>query len=159
MRMDIFKKKRGGEELENVTSDSSIEEKDVEKKEVEEKKELKIVEAPLFVKVDKYKEIVATLQEVKTLLSGLRNLFSVLEEIDQVKNDTINTLRITFQKIEREVVELDSNLLKPSDREIEKVRESIVPRLDKAKELEDSLKQLYDELNAMKSEIEKLRNF
>lgn len=117
------------------------------------------IPAPLFVKLEKYKEIITTLQEIKTLMTGLRNLFTILEEVDQVKNDTINTLRITIQRIEKNIAQLDANFLRTGGEDVEKIKESIKPRSIEVTELEDSLKQLYDELTTMKNEIEKIKGF
>lgn len=151
---DILPKERVPEEN-FKKSGQELESKELSKFE----KESFSTSVPLFVKVDKYKEIITTLQEIKTLLSGLGSLFSVLEEIEQVKSDAINTLRITLQRVEKNIMQLDANFLKTSDTEVEKIKESIRPKIVEATELEDSLKQLYEELNAMKSEIEKMRGF
>ncbi|MFH7918302.1 MAG: hypothetical protein QW631_03270, partial [Candidatus Aenigmatarchaeota archaeon] len=158
--------KRSEKELvNNFGAESQAEEKSKEK-EGYESKELKNIEkaassvpAPLFVKVEKYREIITIIQEIKTLLAGLRNLFSILEEIDQVKSDTLNTLRITLQRVEKNITQLDANFLRTGSEEIEKVKETIKPKAIEANELEDSLKQLYEELTTMKSEIEKMKSF
>lgn len=165
--MVIFRKRseKGQEEIFQVEKEQENKSTTMDLSEYENKdlknveKEVSYVPAPLFVKVEKYKEIITTIQEIKTLLTGLRNLFLLLDEIDQAKGDTINTLRITLQRIEKNIMQLDANFLKTGSDEIEKVKESIKPKTVEAEELENSLKQLYDELSAMKSEIEKMKNF
>ncbi|MEM5861014.1 MAG: hypothetical protein QXL09_01480 [Candidatus Aenigmatarchaeota archaeon] len=162
--MVIFRKRSEKELLNNFEMESQSEEKSKIEAERYESKELKNIEkvssfpAPLFVKVEKYREIITTIQEIKTLIAGLRNLFSIIEEIDQVKSDALNTLRITLQRVEKNIIQLDANFLRTGSEEIEKVKETIRPRAIEANELEDSLKQLYEELAAMKDEIEKMKS-
>ncbi|MEM7826608.1 MAG: hypothetical protein QXQ40_00075 [Candidatus Aenigmatarchaeota archaeon] len=111
------------------------------------------ISAPLFVKVDKYKEALLNLQEIKTLLNGLKNIFSILEEMEQVKNDAINTLRVTLQRVEKSVIELDSGLLRPADVKL-KIEIEETPE---TKAVEDSLMELYNQLNTIRAEIEKAK--
>ncbi|MEM7816300.1 MAG: hypothetical protein QXZ20_00105 [Candidatus Aenigmatarchaeota archaeon] len=137
--------------IENIQEYGTKESKNVEK-------EASSITIPLFVKVDKYKEIITTIQEIKTFLAGLRNLFLLLEEIEQTRNDTLNTLRITLQRIEKNIIQLDANFLKTGSEEIEKIKESIKPKTVEVNELEDSLRKLHEELSSMKSEIEKMKS-
>ncbi len=114
---------------------------------------------PLFVKVERYKDILNNINEIKTLLSGIQNILSILEEIEQLRLEGINTLRITMQRLERNITKLDLGFTKPSDISIEKVKEEIKPRMLEAEEMEDSLMQIYNQLNAMRAEIEKLKGY
>ncbi|MEM5835279.1 MAG: hypothetical protein QXM11_01775, partial [Candidatus Aenigmatarchaeota archaeon] len=140
--MVIFRKRSEKELLNNFEMESQSEEKSKIEAERYESKELKNIEkvssfpAPLFVKVEKYREIITTIQEIKTLIAGLRNLFSIIEEIDQVKSDALNTLRITLQRVEKNIIQLDANFLRTGSEEIEKVKETIRPRAIEANELE-----------------------
>jgi hypothetical protein len=116
-----------------------------------------IASTPLFVKVERYKDILNNINEIKTLLSGIQNILSVLEEIEQLRLEGINTLRITIQRLEKNVTKLDLGFTKPSDTSIEKVKAELKPKTLEAKEMEDSLMEIYNQLNAMRAEIEKLK--
>ena len=106
--------------------------------------------APLFVKVDKYKETLINLQEIRILINGIKNVFSLFTEIETVKNDALKLLRVTLQRIEKNVIELDSGLLRPHDVSIKVDKESEV------KHIEDSLSQLHEQISTLKTEIEKM---
>ena len=41
--------------------------------------------APLFVKVDKYREVLTGIQEMKIFLGGLRQIFTVMNEIEEMR--------------------------------------------------------------------------
>ena len=69
--------------------------------------------APLFVKIDKYKEVLTGIQEMKIFLSGLKQIFTVINEIEEMRTQSVNILRATMQRLEKSVVEIDSGLLRP----------------------------------------------
>lgn len=104
--------------------------------------------APLFVKVDKYGEILSQLQEIKMLISGIKAVFPLLVEVDAVERDAIDTLRTTLQKIEKNVVILDSEFLRPGQMKIE------VESPKDVSHIEDSLAQLQRQLSSLKNELQ-----
>lgn len=106
--------------------------------------------APLFVKVDRYNEIISKLQETKDLLRGVKTVFPVLLEIDQVKRDATESLRVTLQKIEKNMAELDSDLVRPGQARIEAPCE--VPS-----HIESSLSDLHSQLSSLRGQLEKAR--
>ncbi len=69
--------------------------------------------APLFVKVEKYREVLTALQEVKLFVSGVKHLFAIINEIDAVRADATNIMRATVDRLEKSVIEIDSELLRP----------------------------------------------
>ena len=106
--------------------------------------------APLFVKVDRYNEIISKLQETKDLLRGVKAAFPLLLEIDQVKKEATESLRINIQKIEKNIAELDSELMRPGQAKLECPRP--VPT-----HIEDSLSQLQSQLSSLRGQLEKAR--
>ena len=69
--------------------------------------------APLFVKVEKYKDIITTLHELKLFLSGTKQLFTLLGEIEGVRAEALNILKATIQRLERSLITMDSELARP----------------------------------------------
>ena len=109
--------------------------------------------APLFVKVDKYKESLVNLQEVKVLVDGIKNIFSILSEIEDVRKDALNTLRVTLQRIEKNIIELDTELLRPGNVKLD------VGTEPDTRHIEDSLSQLHKQLDSLKGEMEKIKGW
>ncbi|MBI4014479.1 MAG: hypothetical protein HY365_00840 [Candidatus Aenigmarchaeota archaeon] len=108
--------------------------------------------APLFVKVDKYYDILRSVQEMKTFLAGTRHLYNVLAEIENVRNDALKIMHATLQKIEKNVVEIDSEFLRPG--------EAAYPTEQKTAEVqhvESSLNELQEQLSSLKKELQALR--
>jgi len=105
--------------------------------------------APLFVKIEKYREVITNIQEIKILLKGLKNVFNLLYEIEQVRNDAVKLLSTTLQRIERSLIELDASLLRPGD---------FQPRATSDMgSIEQALSQLTQQLSALRSELEKTK--
>ena len=107
--------------------------------------------APLFVKVEKYRDLIKSVQEIKLFVASTKQVFTVLSEIESVRNDTLNVLRATLQRVERSVVEIDSELLRPYGASVAEIENSEVNHIESS--LTDLQKQLLDlkhELSEMK---------
>ncbi len=109
------------------------------------------VSAPLFVKVDKYNDILDKLDQTKALLSGIKGVFPLIAEADAVKKDAVETLRLTLQKVEKNIVILDSAMLRPGEFQLDQKSPA------EAKHVEDSLTQLQLHLGSLKSDLEKMK--
>ncbi len=107
--------------------------------------------APLFVKVDKYKDIITTIHELKLFLSGTKQLFTLLHEIDAVRSDAISILRATIQRLERSLVDMDAELLRP--RGVDMVQQE----RGEASHIESSLNDLHKQLLELKRELNHLK--
>ena len=107
--------------------------------------------APLFVKVDKYRDIIKTIQELKLFVSSTKQVFIVLQEADNLRADAINVLRATVQRLERSILEIDSELLRPHGVGISDTKSSEVGHLESSlEELQKQLMDLKRELQGMK---------
>ena len=114
---------------------------------------IKTVSAPLFVKVDKYREILSGVQEMKIFISGTRQLFNVLHELETVRADAINIMRATIQRLEKSIVEIDAGLLRPRGVGMS----DIVQGNAEAQHLEESLTDLQTQLAGLRKELQELK--
>ncbi|MFH0949151.1 MAG: hypothetical protein V1802_01560 [Candidatus Aenigmatarchaeota archaeon] len=108
--------------------------------------------APLFVKVEKYKEILITIQELKTFLVGMKQLFSVMHELESVRSDALNILRATLQRVEKNVVEIDSEFLRPKGLDLPITRDDMELR-----HIETSLSDLQHQLGTLRKELSEFK--
>ena len=104
--------------------------------------------APLFVKVDKYRDIITSIHEMKLYVSSTKQVFSVLQEIESLRADTLNVLRATMQRLERSVIEMDSELLRPQGVAMSEEKSSEVTHI------ESSLSELQKQLLDLKRELQ-----
>ena len=126
-----------------------------EREEMEELPHMQAVEhetgAPLFVKVDKYRDIIKTIQELKLFVASTKQVFSVLQEVENLKSDSMNVLRTTVQRLERSILEIDSELLRPHGVGITDTKSQEVGHLESSlEELQKQLMELKRELQDMK---------
>ncbi|MBI4019636.1 MAG: hypothetical protein HY364_05310 [Candidatus Aenigmarchaeota archaeon] len=108
--------------------------------------------APLFVKIDKYYDILKDLQEMKMFLAGTKHLYHVLEEVENVRNDTLKIMRATIQRLEKSVVEMDSGLLRPREDQYPTPQET-----PEVRHIEGSLNELQGQLDVLKKELQSMK--
>ena len=106
-------------------------------------------EAPLFVKVEKYQSVLSDIAEIKAFISSMKNLFNVFQELENVRQDSLKMLRATIQRLEKSVIEIDSELLRPKG--------IVSAGSDNIQHIEDSLTELQKQLGMLKSELESIR--
>jgi hypothetical protein len=143
----FFKKERG--DIEEIKEAVKPEEIFPTKPITEVPKEEK--SAPLFVKVDKYKEVLRDVQEQKVFISGMKHLFSILNEIENIRNDALKIMRATVQRLERSVTEIDTELLRPRGVELPTHGEEDIHSI------EDSLGDLQKQLSALRKQLQELK--
>ena len=108
--------------------------------------------APLFVKVDKYREALTTIQEMKSFVNGIKQMFTVLAEMENVRTETLKLMRATTQRLERSIVELDTGLLRPHG-----VPESRPASDAESRYIEDSLTGLHLQLENLRKELGQMK--
>lgn len=108
--------------------------------------------APLFVKVDKYRDIITSIQEMKLYVSSSKQIFAVLQEVEGLKADTINVLRATLQRLERSITEIDAELLRPQGVSIAEAEKST-----EVTHIESSLSELQKQLLDLKKELQGMK--
>jgi hypothetical protein len=107
--------------------------------------------APLFVKVEKYREVLGHIGEIKTFVNGVKQIFVLQDELDGVRTDALRMLRSSIQRLERSIEEVDSGLLRPVGLEV-------FPHGDvEMKHVEESLTRLRSQLSNLRKELEGLK--
>jgi chromosome segregation ATPase len=70
-------------------------------------------QTPLFIKLDKYKTIVSSLIQLKTLLMSLRNSLTSLEQIEKARMEALNAIIKNLDKISERLSILEKEIVKP----------------------------------------------
>jgi hypothetical protein len=107
--------------------------------------------APLFVKVEKYREVLTHLGEIKAFIGGIKQIFLVQEELDGIRSDGLRMLRSSINRLERAIGEVDSELLKPVG------LESFPHGEVEMKHIEDSLTRLQSQLSGLRKDLESFK--
>ena len=103
---------------------------------------------PLYVKVEDYKRLVSALQEIKVLLNGIKQIFSIFSEIDMLRDDALKLVNTSIHRVEGHLLTIDSIVSYETSQPIETVQED---------RIEKSLESLQKQLRDLKVEIEKVK--
>jgi hypothetical protein len=94
------------------------EENHFEQKKEEVKQQVKELErpafAPLFVKIDRYRQILNAIGYLKTMMIMIKNSLMTLTELDKAREETIKLVRDAAAKLESRIASLDQELIRPS---------------------------------------------
>jgi len=70
--------------------------------------------APLFVKIDRYRQILSTINNLRNTLMLLKNNFMILNELEKLKEDNMSLIKETLEKMEKRMSSLDTQFMRPS---------------------------------------------
>lgn len=113
---------------------------------------VRLGKAPLFIKLERYEEVLSMTQELKSILVLLKDSLSVLDENEKIRSEAVKMIRENIENFEEKVASLDSILLKPSEkREISEVKSQ------RTEEVKDSLSALKSQIDKLKEELESLK--
>ena len=107
--------------------------------------------APLFVKVEKYRDMLHTVIEMKLFVSGTKQVFTILQELEAIRGDALKIMRATVQRLEKSLTEIDTELLRPRG-----INMDVAPG-GEIVHIEESLSDLQKQLLQMKKELQELK--
>jgi len=103
--------------------------------------------APLFVKLDRYRQILNTMNYLKNTMNMIKNTLSILNELEKIKSENLKLIEDTIEKADKKILTLDSEFMRPSGF-IEDM-----PELSDVESLEATLVDLREQVNQLKSEL------
>jgi len=107
--------------------------------------------APIFVKVEKYKEVLEELQEIKSYIGTIKQLFLMMSELEATRSDAMNIMKASVQRLEKAISEVDTELLRPVGYEAFPHGEIEI------RHIEDSLINLQRQLSTLRQELDEFR--
>lgn len=118
-----------------------------EEKPVETKKEPAQF-APLFIKLDRYKNILHQMAEIKMTMLTVKNTLSVINEMDKLKGDSMKMIQDAVERVEKKLTTLDTEFLKPSG------FHEMMPQQMAREDIHNELDALRGQIEAMRYEME-----
>ena len=92
-------------------------------------------------------------QEMKIFVSGVKQLFNVLSEIESVRADALKIFKVTVQRLENSIAEIDSELLKPRGLDLGDVSYGET----EVRHIEGSLSDLQKQLMDLRRELQEMK--
>lgn len=106
--------------------------------------------APLFVKLTRYKQILNAMNYLKTTMVMIRNTFSILNELERLKAENLKMIQSAMEKVEKRLLTLDSEFMRPSGFTEE------LPELHDVESLEATIADLKSQIDQLKTELERM---
>ena len=69
--------------------------------------------APLFVKIEKYRNVLNSINDLKTTIIMLKNALMVQRQIEGLRDENRKFLELAINKIDTKIVSLDTEFLRP----------------------------------------------
>jgi len=139
----------GFEEEENPTEEV---EKPIEETITEPVTEITEVEkssfAPLFVKLDRYKSVLETINELKSTIISIKNSLVIQKQIENMREENRQLLENAVNKVDQKILSLDSEFLRPKGLEEEMPEPEI-----KKESIHDALTDLRSQIESLKEEL------
>lgn len=119
---------------------------------------------PLFIKVDKYREVLRNIRNLRSYILNLRDALDVLEDIQKELTNGVHVAQRTLDELNIIISSLDSFFLKPHivehhEREEEMEEEGYRPHHPEArspKEVEGYVRNVYGELEKLRSQLKSI---
>jgi len=106
--------------------------------------------APLFVKIDRYREILNSMNSIKNTLAMIKNTFNVMNELEKLRAENSRVVQEAIEKVDKKILMLDSEFLRPSGF----IEEA--PELHDIHGLQSTIMDLRSQIDQMKSELREL---
>ncbi|MFB6088179.1 MAG: hypothetical protein ABEK36_00185 [Candidatus Aenigmatarchaeota archaeon] len=106
--------------------------------------------APLFIKIDRYKEVLEQLGEIRKTLKSLKKLLNLLVNIDDLKGNTMNTFKEAIADVTDSLISLDEQFIRPEG------ADEIIPEEETKNEVENYMTDLRSELSELRRELDKI---
>ena len=105
--------------------------------------------APLFVKIDRYRNILNSLGQLRTSIVMIRNSFATLNELEKARFETLKLIEEAVGRVENKLSALDSELIRPAGYHSE-----VSPEYQDVETVQATVADLKGQIDQLKSQLE-----
>jgi hypothetical protein len=109
------------------------------------------VSPPVFVKVERYRELLEDIQKLRSYSLGLRDALDAMNEIEKEMKTAMTLTNKVLDKVNMIISSLDMKLLKKTG-----LSPGETPSVKPPEEVETYLKGIYDQVDKLKTELQTL---
>ena len=106
--------------------------------------------APLFVKLEKYKEIIASIKELKSAVNGIKSLMTFKRQLEVMNSETDEVLFKILQRFGESVNQFSMDFAIPRG-------VSYIPRPLQAEKVDESVSDLGERIAKLREELDKIK--
>ena len=106
--------------------------------------------APLFIKIEKYEDVIQKLEYLKNNLKILTKLLSFHKEIEELREDVFTRIKDTTSSITNNLISMDEIFVKPE------TPESLKPKEKREGGIEEEILDLGEELRHLRKELSEI---
>jgi len=148
MQRNFEQRQHGQKQFEQEQPEKQIEQKsEVVRQEVKEPERPAF--APLFVKIDRYRQILSAIGYLKTSMIMIKNSLMTLTELDKARDETIKLVKDAAAKLENRISSLDQELIRPSG-----YHEIAEPEYQDVETVEATVADLKGQIEQLRSELQ-----
>ncbi len=107
--------------------------------------------APLFIKIDRYNEVLKNIEGLKNVMLNLRDLLLLNQQMEKIRAESQNMLQKNIQEISRLLTELDKEFVRP--RGLEEMGTAIKTSME-TERIEDYVGELERELQNLRGKLQ-----
>jgi nucleotidyltransferase/DNA polymerase involved in DNA repair len=156
MKSMAFFKKKGEEEIKDVEDIKDVKAEEPVKEIVKTPKKVEPVRqsetVPLFVKIDKYRNVLSVLNDLKATIFLVKNALTVQRQIEGLVDENRKLIETSLHKIDEKTQVLDLEFTKPRGFE-ERVFE---PSFEEKESLEGVVSDLKKQIDDLRSELKSI---
>ncbi|MBU3957576.1 MAG: hypothetical protein KKB25_00705 [Nanoarchaeota archaeon] len=112
--------------------------------------------APLFVKIDRYREILNSIENLKSILLGVRDLLNLMQQLDRIKIESETLLNKNIQEVIMNISNMDKEFIRPKGVNVEETAHDMHDNMGYEK-VGSYIGDLQRELDNLKSQLQTLR--
>ena|SRR5438445_1656743 len=114
--------------------------------------------SPVFVKMEKYKNILVAFESLKSSIDNLRISFTALVDMEKIRSDNMEKMKDSIDKVEGTLIDLDREFVRPSEMELPHHQLKATPKGKPAanKELDTTVSELKSQIDALKEKLKEV---
>lgn len=103
--------------------------------------------APLFVKLDKYKQILGVVAQLKHTITIAKNSLHILDQLARLRDENLRVIKSSIENVEKNLVALDTGFMRPGGYKEPQQTEDI-------KKLDKTLNNLQGQIEKLKTDVD-----